>query len=289
MGVEDAQGGGGRRHAARRRWPTRRGVVAAARDLSRRSFGPATAKYRELGTVANLLTFNRLARPADAQLPAGHVRGRRGAVRRGAERGPARGPRSRARPAPSAASTSTPRADGDGVRLEYETPVRPGPAVRHRRPRRRAAGGPAVRPAWASTRSPPARPSPSRWSAPRRGLLDEPGLRFGNAAAHARRCWSASPRAKGWATCWPRGRGGRRRAIGGDGAGLRPARQGAGMPGYEPRALANDGAGLRGRQPRRRPQPLRRLRGRLLAAGRPAARHAGGGRGWRSRPRTAPR
>jgi aldehyde:ferredoxin oxidoreductase len=36
-------------------------VVAAARELSQRSFGPATAKYRELGTVANLLTFNRLA------------------------------------------------------------------------------------------------------------------------------------------------------------------------------------------------------------------------------------
>jgi aldehyde:ferredoxin oxidoreductase len=35
-------------------------VVAAARDLSRRSLGPATAKYRDLGTVANLLTFNRL-------------------------------------------------------------------------------------------------------------------------------------------------------------------------------------------------------------------------------------
>jgi hypothetical protein len=35
-------------------------VVAAARDLSARSFGPATAKYRELGTVANLLAFNRL-------------------------------------------------------------------------------------------------------------------------------------------------------------------------------------------------------------------------------------
>jgi aldehyde:ferredoxin oxidoreductase len=37
------------------------GVVRAARDLSQRSFGPATAKYRELGTVANLLTFNRFA------------------------------------------------------------------------------------------------------------------------------------------------------------------------------------------------------------------------------------
>ncbi len=36
------------------------GVVEAARDLSKRSFGPATAKYRELGTVVNLLTFNRL-------------------------------------------------------------------------------------------------------------------------------------------------------------------------------------------------------------------------------------
>ncbi|MFO0848135.1 MAG: aldehyde ferredoxin oxidoreductase family protein [Gemmataceae bacterium] len=35
-------------------------VVKLAKDLSARSFGPATAKYRELGTVANLLTFNRL-------------------------------------------------------------------------------------------------------------------------------------------------------------------------------------------------------------------------------------
>ena len=35
-------------------------VVAAARDLSEKSFGPATAKYRELGTIANVLVFNRL-------------------------------------------------------------------------------------------------------------------------------------------------------------------------------------------------------------------------------------
>jgi aldehyde:ferredoxin oxidoreductase len=37
-----------------------RAVVALARDLSARSFGPATAKYRELGTIANVLVFNRL-------------------------------------------------------------------------------------------------------------------------------------------------------------------------------------------------------------------------------------
>jgi aldehyde:ferredoxin oxidoreductase len=36
-------------------------VVAAARDLRERSFGPATAKYRELGTLANLLAFNAIA------------------------------------------------------------------------------------------------------------------------------------------------------------------------------------------------------------------------------------
>jgi len=34
--------------------------VALARHYSRLSFGPATEKYRELGTVANLLAFNRL-------------------------------------------------------------------------------------------------------------------------------------------------------------------------------------------------------------------------------------
>jgi aldehyde:ferredoxin oxidoreductase len=35
-------------------------LVALARQLSDKSFGPATAKYRELGTATNLLTFNRL-------------------------------------------------------------------------------------------------------------------------------------------------------------------------------------------------------------------------------------
>jgi aldehyde:ferredoxin oxidoreductase len=36
-------------------------VLAAAKDLRARSFGPATAKYRDLGTLANLLTFNALS------------------------------------------------------------------------------------------------------------------------------------------------------------------------------------------------------------------------------------
>ena len=37
------------------------GVLALAKDLRKRSFGPATEKYRELGTLANLLAFNAIS------------------------------------------------------------------------------------------------------------------------------------------------------------------------------------------------------------------------------------
>jgi aldehyde:ferredoxin oxidoreductase len=40
-------------------WARPQELTALSRDLSKRSFGPATAKYRELGTATNLLTFNR--------------------------------------------------------------------------------------------------------------------------------------------------------------------------------------------------------------------------------------
>jgi aldehyde:ferredoxin oxidoreductase len=42
------------------RWADPAGLVAYAKQLSQKSFGPATEKYRELGTAANLLLFNRL-------------------------------------------------------------------------------------------------------------------------------------------------------------------------------------------------------------------------------------
>ncbi|HEY3107645.1 MAG TPA: aldehyde ferredoxin oxidoreductase family protein [Chloroflexota bacterium] len=38
----------------------RRGIAAAARDLAARSLGPGTAKYREVGTAANVAFFDRL-------------------------------------------------------------------------------------------------------------------------------------------------------------------------------------------------------------------------------------
>jgi aldehyde:ferredoxin oxidoreductase len=41
-------------------WADPSGLFALAKQLSDKSYGPATAKYRELGTAANLLAFNRL-------------------------------------------------------------------------------------------------------------------------------------------------------------------------------------------------------------------------------------
>ena len=49
------------RGSRRCEWAEPAALVALARVLSEKSFGPATAKYRELGTATNLLTFNRLS------------------------------------------------------------------------------------------------------------------------------------------------------------------------------------------------------------------------------------
>lgn len=48
------------RGSQRCEWADPAALVVYAKQLSARSFGPATAKYRELGTATNLLTFNRL-------------------------------------------------------------------------------------------------------------------------------------------------------------------------------------------------------------------------------------
>jgi aldehyde:ferredoxin oxidoreductase len=48
------------RGSQRAEWARSRELAEFAKQLSARSFGPATAKYRELGTASNLLAFNRL-------------------------------------------------------------------------------------------------------------------------------------------------------------------------------------------------------------------------------------
>jgi len=48
------------RGTQRPQWAEPTALVNLAKRISEKSFGPATAKYRDLGTASNLLTFNRL-------------------------------------------------------------------------------------------------------------------------------------------------------------------------------------------------------------------------------------
>ena len=138
-------------------------VLGGARDLRERSFGPATAKYRELGTLANLLTFNALSHPADAQL---QRRTFEGAGRLAAEelaelRSVARDNCASCTIGCEHIYASRAEERAAGVRER----VRARPAVRRRRPD--AVLAPAARAtSSASTRSPPAARSRGRWSAP---------------------------------------------------------------------------------------------------------------------------
>ncbi|GIW94141.1 MAG: aldehyde ferredoxin oxidoreductase [Pirellulaceae bacterium] len=50
----------GVRGTQRCRWAHSERLIALARDLAARSLGPATSKYREIGTIANLVALNRL-------------------------------------------------------------------------------------------------------------------------------------------------------------------------------------------------------------------------------------
>lgn len=52
-----------------------RQVAALARDLAERSLGPGTAKYREIGTVANVAFFNRLGLLPTRNFQDGHFSG----------------------------------------------------------------------------------------------------------------------------------------------------------------------------------------------------------------------
>ena len=145
-----------------------RSVLAAARDLRERSFGPATAKYRELGTLANLLAFNAIAALPTRNFQAANFEGAPSLAEQPANqrwRACGRSPGAAARPARSAASTSTgwagARRSASSTRTCSRSARCAGSATRTRcSPRAPAAT------TWASTRSRRAARSRGRWSAP---------------------------------------------------------------------------------------------------------------------------
>jgi aldehyde:ferredoxin oxidoreductase len=216
-------------------------VLAAARDLRARSFGPATAKYRELGTLANLLAFNAIntlptrnfqaATFAEApQLAAEDLAGMRQVARN------------------SCASCTIgcehiyAARGGKKMRVEYENVFALGPMCGVSDPDAVltasgrcdelgldtiSAGGTI---AWAM-------------ECAERGLIDAPWLRFGDADALLRALDEIGER-RGLGELLAEGSRRAAERIGGGSAAFAPHVKGMEMPGYEPRTLQAMALGL---------------------------------------------
>ncbi len=103
-------------------------VLAIAQDLSARSLGPATAKYREIGTVANVLLMNRLAAMPTRNFSAGSFEGA-AAVSGEAFHAAALSMRKHCAACTIGCEHVFPGPDGRATRLEYEALYALGPLL----------------------------------------------------------------------------------------------------------------------------------------------------------------
>ncbi len=217
-------------------------VLAAAKDLRERSFGPATAKYRELGTLANLLAFNAVSTLPTRNFTAATFEA---APRLAAEelhelRAVARN---------SCASCSIgcehiySRKGGGQQRMEYENVFALGPmcgvgdaddvfAASARCDELGidtiSAGGTV---AWAM-------------ECAERGLLDEPWLRFGDGAALLRALDAIGTREPGLGELLAQGSRRAAEIVGQGSIDFAPQVKGMELPGYEPRTMQSMALGL---------------------------------------------
>lgn len=228
-----------------------RELVELARSLSERSFGPATAKYRELGTMANLLVFNRLH-----ALPT--LNFQRGSFAEAAALSPEAMNLVRAKTRASCAActigcehiySQTPASgkidapeERAGVRMEYENLFALGPlcGIGDQEAVLRAsklcdelgidtisAGGTIA----------------FAMECAERGLLDAPWLRFGDSRALLAALEQIGRR-EGVGDALAEGSRRLAQRIGGEALSFAPQVKGLEMPGYEPRALQTMALGL---------------------------------------------
>jgi aldehyde:ferredoxin oxidoreductase len=217
-------------------------VLAAAKELRQRSFGPATAKYRELGTLANLLAFNAVSTLPTRNFTAATFTE---APRLAAEelhemRGVARN---------SCASCSIgcehiySRKGGGSQRMEYENVFALGPLCGVSDPDdvfaasarcdelgldTISAGGTV---AWAM-------------ECVERGLIDAPWLRFGDGAALLRALDMIGAREPGLGELLALGSRAAAEVVGHGSIDFAPQVKGLELPGYEPRSLQSMALGL---------------------------------------------
>lgn len=228
----------------RTQWAQPGDLVQLAKELSRKSFGPATAKYRELGTASNLLAFNRLGALPTRNFQQGSFAGAAQLAPEALEIG-----RTKTRASCAACTIGCEhiygvqrgdRSGADGspahsVRLEYENLFALGPlcgiddADTVLAASRRcdelgidtiSAGGTIA----------------FAMECVERGLLDEPWLRFGDGGALLRALDLLGTR-EGVGNLLAEGSRRAAKQIGGGSLAFAPQVKGLEIPGYEPRAL----------------------------------------------------
>ncbi|HEX6445577.1 MAG TPA: aldehyde ferredoxin oxidoreductase family protein [Streptosporangiales bacterium] len=218
------------------------GVLAAARDLRRRSFGPATAKYRELGTLSNLLAFNAVstlptrnftaATFAEApKLAAEELHEMRGVARN------------------SCASCTIGcehiyrRKGGGRQRMEYENVFALGPLCGVSDPDDVFAASARCDELGIDTIS---AGGTIAWAMEcvERGLIDEPWLRFGDGAALLKALDEIGRRAPGLGELLAEGSRRAAERVGHGSIEFAAQVKGLEMPGYEPRSLQSMALGL---------------------------------------------
>jgi aldehyde:ferredoxin oxidoreductase len=216
-------------------------VLEAARALRARSFGPATAKYRELGTLANLLSFNEISTLPTRNFQAASFEE---APRLAAEE--LHELRQVARDYCASCSIGCEHIyrapGGKQARVEYENVFALGPLCGVSDPDAVLAASARCDELGVDTIS---AGGTIAWAmeCAERGLIDAPWLRFGDAGALLRALEETGAR-DGLGELLAEGSRRAAAAVGGEAEALAPHVKGLELPGYEPRTLQAMALGL---------------------------------------------
>jgi len=223
-----------------------RAVLAAARDLRERSFGPATEKYRELGTLANLLAFNAIATLPTRNFQAAEFEGADRLAGQAVD-GDVEGMRRVARSSCASCTIGCEHiyrvGGGKKARVEYENVFALGPMCGVSDPGAVLAASARCDDLGIDTIS---AGGTIAWAmeCAQRGLVDAPWLRFGDPAALLRALDEIGTRSTSLGLLLGEGSRQASRTVGGESASFAPHVKGLEMPGYEPRTLHAMALGL---------------------------------------------
>jgi aldehyde:ferredoxin oxidoreductase len=225
-----------------------RTVLAAAKDLRERSFGPATAKYRELGTLANLLAFNAIAALPTRNFQAANFEGAPNLAEQEGEGTPdVAGMRKVARSSCASCTIGCEHiyrvGTGKKARVEYENVFALGPMCGVSDPDAVLAASARCDDLGIDTIS---AGGTIAWAmeCAQRGLIDAPWLRFGDSAALLRALDEIGARSTRLGSLLGEGSKRASRTVGADSQSFAPHVKGLEMPGYEPRTLHSMALGL---------------------------------------------